>query len=262
MNTIPVESYIYPEDKAALDRINKVPGIEKLMKFISKNGIERFYDFILSSSMLKITDKNSPKVYDMYRTICERFDLKKIPDVYVSRDYSIKTTVFGADNPKIMVNSAVFEEMNERELEVFLSSDIAGIKAGHGIMSMVQMVVNSYAGILPVPKVLLTTPLNYWSKQKYYTYDRARMIYSDDYELVMKLTDYGNIPEKADGMNARTIEERLSQSEEFRSMGGISKVSISTQTLESDIPWNADRAVQLFNWVESGLYSKAKEGLS
>ena len=261
MSTIPVESYLYPEDKAALDRINKVPGIGKLMKFVSKNGIERFYDFMLFSSMLKITEKNAPKVYDIYRKICERFDVKKIPDIYVTRNYYIKTNVFGVETPKILISSTAFEEMSERELEVFLVSDIAGIKAGHGVMSMLQMVVNSYGGALPVPKALLAAPLYYWSKQRYYTYDRARMIYSDDYELVMKLIDYGNIPETAPGMNARTIEERMVQSEEFRSMGGFSQVSRSAKTLDNDAPWNADRAVQLFNWVESGLYSKVKEEL-
>ena len=64
---IPVKSYLYPGDEAAIQTVNSIPGFEKLLAFISKNSVERYYDIVYTSTYLKLTEKTAPEIYAMYQ---------------------------------------------------------------------------------------------------------------------------------------------------------------------------------------------------
>lgn len=255
---IPAKAYLYPGDESAVQAVNSIPGLEKLTGFIAKNSVERYYDILFTSTFLKLTEKTSPKICGMYRRACEKFGVEQPPDIYLQRSYRCDTTLFGVENPKILVSSSLLELLDERELEVFLSSDIAAVKAGHGLMGLLLLTVSTYGGVLPIPKETVLYPLYQWKRQSYYTYDRARLLYSDDFDLTMRLIECGQAPEEI--MEGMTQEDRLAQSEAFFSISGGAGASKTVQTMVAARPWNASRLLELFNWKESGAYGAVKEG--
>lgn len=257
MSVIPVKSYLYPGDEAAIQAVNSIPGLDKLLAFISKNSVERFYDVMLTSSYLKLTEKTAPEIHQMYLRACQRFGVETPPDVFLNRSYSCDTFLFGIESPKILLNSSLLELLSPRELEVFLASDVAAIKVGHGMIGLLLMAVNTFGGALPVPKGLLTYPLNQWKRQSYYTYDRARLLYCGDYDLTAKLIGCGEVPK--DIMERTSMEDRMRQNEEFLQMDGSAGTAKALQTLAIARPWNASRMIELYNWVESGTYQTVKE---
>lgn len=257
MSVIPVKSYLYPGDEAAIQTVNSIPGLDKLLTFISKNSVERFYDVTLTSSYLKLTEKTAPEIYQMYLRACRRFGVETPPDVFLHRSYSFDAFLFGVESPKILLSSSLLEMLSPQELEVFLASDAAAIKAGHGMIGLLLMAVNTFGNALPLPKSLLTYPLVQWKRQSYYTYDRARLLYCEDYDLTTKLIGYGEVPE--DIMEHITLEDRMRQNEEFLQINGGAGAAKALQTLSIARPWNASRMIELYNWVESGAYQSMKE---
>ena len=254
---IPVKSYLYPGDEAAIQTVNSIPGFEKLLTFISKNSIERYYDIIYTSTYLKLTKKTAPEIYEMYQRACQSFGVEKMPDIYLHRSYDCSTFLFGIESPKIMISSSLLEMLSPQDLEVFLSADVAAIKAGHGMIGLLLMVVNSFGGALPVPASLFTYPLYQWKRQSYYTYDRARLLYCGDFDLTAKLIGYGEAPD--DIMEKTTFEDRMRQNTEFLQLSGSAGAAKTLQTMFIARPWNASRLTELYNWVENGTYQTVKE---
>lgn len=257
MPVIPIKSYLYPGDEAAVQTVNSISGLDKLLTFISKNSVERFYDVMFTSSYLKLTERTAPEIYQMYLRACRRFGVETPPEVFLHRSYDCDTFLFGMERPKILVSSSLLEMLPPRELEVFLASDVAAVKAGHGMIGLLMMVVNTFGGMLPVPKSVIAYPLIQWKRQSYYTYDRARLVYSGDYDLTAKLIGWGEAPE--DVMDRTTLEDRMHQNEEFLQISGGAGAAKTLQTLSNARPWNASRMIELYNWVESGAYQRTKE---
>lgn len=257
MDIIRPEKYVFPGDEAAMEAVNKVPGLSKVLSFISKNSLEKMSSIMYSASLLQITESTAPKIYGFYREAAEAFGLDKMPEIYLQRDYNYETVVMGIENPIIIINSALLDDMSEDMLRVFLSSDIAGIQAGHGKLNFILWILRMFGNMLPIPKEILLAPLLQWTKQKYYTYDRARMIYCDDFDLVTKLIGYGEAP--ADIMDKLTLDERIEQGREFMEISGMQSIIKTTITLSELKPWNSMRLIELSNWVESGMYRVTME---
>ncbi len=254
---IPVKSYLYPGDEAAIQTVNSIPGFEKLLAFISKNSVERYYDIVYTSTYLKLTEKTAPEIHAMYQRACRRFGVEKMPDIYLHRSYDCSTFLFGMESPKIMISSSLLELLPPQELETFLASDVAAMKAGHGMIGLLLMVVNSFGGALPISSGLLTYPLYQWKRQSYYTYDRARLLFCGDFDLTARLIGCGEAPE--DIMEQTPFEERMRQNAEFLQISGTAGAAKALQTLSTARPWNASRLTELYNWVESGTYQTVKE---
>lgn len=258
MNRIPVEAFLHPGDLAAIQAVNSIPGLEKLIAFIVKNSVERYFEILYTSTYLKLTSKTSPRIFAMYQRACEKFGVEQPPDVFLQRSYLCETTLLGIESPKIVVSSSLLELLEERELEVFLSSDVAAVKAGHGLLELLLMTINTYGGTLPIPKEVAAYPLYQWKRQSYLTYDRARLLYSDDFDLTMRLIECGQAPREI--LDRMTIEDHLAKSEDFLKISGGAGASKTVQTMASVRPWNASRILELYNWKESGAYGSIKEG--
>jgi len=258
MNVIPAKAYLHPGDEAAVQAVKSIPGLDKMVSFLAKNSVERYYDVLFTSSFLKLTEKTAPKIHSMYQRACGRFGLERMPEVYLQRSYECGTTLLGTERPKILVSSSLLELLPEKELETFLASDVAAIQAGHGLMGLLLMTINAYGGALPVPKSALSYPLYQWKRQSYYTHDRARLLYSDDFRLTLGLIECGQAPDEI--MAGMTLEDRMEQCEEFLRIGGGAGVSKTVQTMASGRPWNASRVLELYNWKESGAYGMVREG--
>lgn len=71
-------------------------------------------------------------------------------------------------------------------------------------------------------------------------------MYSEDYDLVMKLIGYGEAPKEI--MERTSLDERLKQSEDFLRISGTAGASKAVQTVMAGKPWNeglgANRAIQ------------------
>lgn len=258
MDIIPTKAYLYPGDQAAIQVVSGIPGLEKLIAFISKNSMEKYFEILYTSTYLRLTEKTSPRIFAMYQQSCERFGVERMPEVFLQRSYQCDTVLLGVEQPKILVSSSLLELLNENELEIFLSSDIAAIKAGHGLMGLLLMTASTYGGVLPIPKETVLYPLYQWKKQSYYTHDRARLLYSDNFDLAVGLVECGQTPTEI--ASAMTLESRLEQCEEFLRINGGAGMSKTLQTINSARPWNASRILELYNWKESGAYGVIKEG--
>ncbi len=252
MKIITPEMYISPGDAAAVQNVKNIPGLKDLTEFISKNSIENYYRITCSSSMLKITGKNSPVIFEMLGRITARFGMENIPEVYLCRSYGYDITALGIEDPLLIVSSSALEDMSPEILETFLVSGIASIKADHGMMNFLILVLNTLGALIPKAALALNYPLGVWKRETYYSCDRARILYCRSMEQTSTLIGFGEAPEEISDITP--LEKRMEQAADFLKTSGAGGISKTIKTIGLSRPWNSSRLAELYNWTESGMY--------
>lgn len=75
--------YEHPFDKAALEKLERIPFLTTACEWITSNFVERIYNVQYTGSHLKVTKENYPKIYQYLEDACRILDLKKVPDLYI-----------------------------------------------------------------------------------------------------------------------------------------------------------------------------------
>ena len=208
----------HPADKAAADSIRKLPAFQKALEFISKNSVEKEMGIIYRSSLAQLTPMTAPKIFKMLEEAAEMFDVPVIPDVFLVRSYPMMVTLLGIEKPMIMISSQYLENISEHVLWGMIASEMAGIKNGFCEVKFVEWLCTTARGILPNA---IVEPLNLmfstWHKYTEYSFDRAALIATGDFNVTMQMILAGEAPrEVLEKMNfADPNCDYMKQSREF-----------------------------------------------
>ena len=123
-----IKDFQHPADRKSVAAVMAVPGLNKLLEFISQNSLERTYGFINNSSRLKITPAMSPKIHAMLEEAAAMYGETYIPEVYLERNYTYLINLDGMTKPHIILPDTWLEAVDDKMLFAILSAQIAGIQ--------------------------------------------------------------------------------------------------------------------------------------
>ena len=211
------ELFQHPADKAACKAIKASDGFRKALAFISSNSIEKYMNGIYSSSLLKLTPKNSPVIFEMIEEAKEMFGEKRDPIIFTERRYSYGTVIEGVDQIFVRASSEHLSRVDEKTLWVWVSGFISAAKSGYGEIGFVNTLCEQSAGILPdiLFKSLSLLLLN-WRKYAQLSIDRAGLIASGDINAVIRNIYIDYPPELLDDQDLTSEDCSLyKQAQEF-----------------------------------------------
>lgn len=259
---IKIEYFQHPSDKMAVDAVLKVPGVEKVLEFISENAAEKLLAIINDASSLKITEEINPKIHEMIREAAEMFCTDVSPSVYLDRSYYIQLKTDGMANPHMIFSTALLEKVDDETLWGVVSSGIAAFEAKHATIKLIDKIITYANGVLPFTvSEALRLAINNWKRNREYTCDRALLLALGDFEKATKYMLLGEAPDStldrikfSDPTNCF-----YDQSKEFLERKNenavIQKINILTST---NHPY-ASRYTELYNWYISGEYDEVLE---
>ena len=252
-----VKEFQHPADKRAVDAVTAIPGFEKIVDFISKNSIERVYSFMNNSSRLKITDKMSPKMSAMISEAAEMFNSERIPDIYIERSYIMRIVLEGVKNPFVIFSTSILEQISDEMLWPVMVSEIAGIQAKHAVIKFIDSLLGFGGGLLPFgADIALGYAISDWYRNKAYTYDRAILLASENFELTAKHILFGEA--SGDVLESLKLADPdssyLEQANEFLRRKGADGAVQKLNTVFSKNQWAASRYMELYNWYHTGNY--------
>lgn len=178
-------NFQHPIDKKTTQLIMGQDAFKKALQFISKNSLERQLACIYRSSMAKLTPETAPHIFKMLEEACEMFGVDLMPEVYIQRIYSTEISMLGIETPMILLSTELLKQLDEQMLWGLLASEVSEIRNGFNEIRFVEWICNS-TGLLPIT---ITKPLNVlfqnWHKYLRYTYDRANLIATGDFNVTM-----------------------------------------------------------------------------
>jgi Zn-dependent protease with chaperone function len=123
-------SYEHPEDRILLNAARAIPGFDAALKAMIGFGYEKpAYTYNVSSS-IRVSPRQLPKLYRMYRRLVEQLDVSE-PELFVYNDRNLNAYAAGVENPWIVLHAGLLEVLNEQEIAWVLAHELGHVKSGH-----------------------------------------------------------------------------------------------------------------------------------
>lgn len=184
---ISAQGFAHPADRAATAAIRTVPGLDKVIKFLTEHGYERRMRQLLLGNSVRIGDDQLPAVWAVQRRCATVFDIERCPRLYVTQEPVGNGLTIGSNEPVTLVSSGLVSSFADDEITAVLAHEMGHVLADHvGLTTtfvLVQMILRGVLRTVPlggVPLVALYLALLEWSRAAELTSDRASAIVTGD----------------------------------------------------------------------------------
>ncbi len=253
--------YEHPFDRAALEKLRKLPGFDTVMNFVLNWTAIRWHVIELCGSNFHVTKESCPDLYKLVCESAETLNLDRLPEVYTQWSYAINAYTTGyKENAILVLKTGAVDLMSEPELRFVVSHEMGHYRSGHVLYHVVvqyfaQIVASSIlAGKLLLP---IQLGLNYWYRMSEFTADRAGLLGCQDLDAALSaIMKMAGVPKKF--FNTADPHVFAEQAKEFMSKYGDTADTIirNISILDDTHPWTVMRAYELIQWVENGEYDK------
>lgn len=190
-----IKDFQHPQDSQfANDILSSATATKVLQKFHETN-IEDAYIYLYQSSCPQLTETTSPKLFELLDKACEMFGLKKIPKIYVTRDYRETVSVRGMNEPFIVFSSEYLRKLDEETLFGTLAGQVAAIRCNHHTILCITWGIDFAAGFIPYGSWATDPMINNWKRCRYFTYDRAFGLAAKNRELTLRQVLINVVPQ-------------------------------------------------------------------
>ncbi len=258
----------HPADRAALQTLRTVPGVEEVIKkILALIGGERGIRLLFQGNAVRVGPTQFPRLWTLHTEVCTTFDWPAVPELYVTQTPFVNAGAYGIDEPFIVVHSSAIELLSDDELRVLLAHEMGHVISGHSLYRTIAAILALISlGALPALAGLAILPVRLafleWSRKSELSADRAGLLGSQDIVASQKLFMYfagGGRGEHFAG--ALNIDAFMAQANEYATTNeGLDVVYKVLATLALTHPMHTVRAGELQKWVASGEYERIVRG--
>ena len=263
LTQISPRSWEHPADRAALNALRAIPGVDEVIRKIYGFFGERGVRLLFQANAVRVGPKQFPRVHRAFEDACATLDWETHPDLFISQTPLVNAGAFGMDRPFIVLNSGALNLLDDEELHTILGHELGHVMSGHALYRTILLIILEFgvrnlpflAGIalLPIQIALLE-----WYRKSELSCDRAGLLGSQDpiasMRMFMKLAGGGKIEEM-------DLDAFMVQAQEYEKGGdGLDTIYKVLNTLGMTHPFHTLRAAELQRWVTGGDYDRILRG--
>ena len=192
-----VQDFQHPKDSQLAQNILASKTASNVMKKFNETNMEDAYTYLYQSSCPQLTEKTSPKLFNLLAKACEMFGLEKVPTVYMTRDYDYRETVSvrGMKDPFLVFSSEYLRKLDDETLFGILAGQVAGIRCNHHTILYITWGIGFAAGFIPYGSWITEPIINDWMRCRYFTYDRAFCLATKNRSLSLRQVLINVVPQ-------------------------------------------------------------------
>lgn len=249
--------YEHPFDKQALDILKKTRGFDLLLKKINEFYNFKVFRLNYLGSYFKVNSNNIKSIHNLLLEACSILDIKRIPELYIVRDFQINAGANGLDEPIVFLNSSIIDTCCDEEILWFLGHELGHLKSRHTNYSNLVDILPQLGSILGditlgVGNLLAGTlylAVMQWYRMSELTCDRAGLLCVQNIDFSIScLMKMAGIPDKFQ----ITKEQFIDQSIEFENMDfeSINQLIKLSTYINQTHPWTVMRTAELIKWKD------------
>lgn len=257
LTDIQAASWEHPADRAALQTLRAIPGVDDVIRKVLGFFGERGFRLIFQANAVRVGPNQFPHLDRMLAEVCETMDWDKRPQLFVTQTPMVNAGAVGVDEPFIVLNSGALTVLTEEQVKVIIGHELGHIMSDHMLYRTIMLVVMIFGirnlpflaglALMPIQLALLE-----WSRKSELSCDRAGMLATQNRDAslstFLKLAGGGSTGETS-------LEEFLTQAHEYEQEGGpLDAVYKIINHMTMDHPFNTLRAAELDRWIEGGDY--------
>lgn len=262
-------AFQHPADRDAIKKLERLPGIQSLLRRASASYTEKMYRMLNVAENVRVTSKQCPKVYDMFREACSVLDIKEMPEIYIDMVYQPNALSFGIEKYTVTLHTGLIDLLTEDELLFVIGHELSHIKCNH-MMYKTLLYLLTYVGaqifgvvfkVAAITFLPLEMKLRAWERKAEFTCDRGGLLVVQDTEIaqraLVKLA--GASKNLLPNIN---IEEVLKQADDLAGMDDellVRAMKVYHNVFRSH-PFPIVRIRELHNWSQSDQYRRILNG--
>lgn len=249
--------FVHPEDAAALDQLESIPGVKTLVKKIMAIGIETMQHGINMASSIRLSPVQLPEIYNHLPPICKKLGIDE-PEFYLIMSPEPNAWTFGDTKVFITVTSGLVEYLSPDELDAVLAHECGHILLRHvlyhSIAGILKDGINTLGVLSPV-----TTPIElafyYWQRKSELSADRVSCFITSPETTARVMARLAGGPTSITGKI--NLEEWAKQADKYEEIRTDDKWNMALQTLATawlTHPFAAVRVREILRWADSSQY--------
>ncbi|MFP4114543.1 MAG: M48 family metallopeptidase [Spirochaetota bacterium] len=254
----------HPADRAALNALKQVPGLNEVVKFFLGMTGEKQIRLLFLSSAVRVSARQFPRLHKMVDEACRIFDVTDRPELYVTQNPMLNAGAIGVKRPFMTLNSSMLDTLDDDEILGVIGHELGHILSGHVLYKTLLWVLLNltfFAVRIPVAQIVLLgviAALKEWDRKSELSADRAGLLVTQNptvsNTLLMKLAGGKHLDEM-------DLDEFLSQADDYDASGdlldGIYKV---LNIVWQSHPFPVLRVKAIQTWATDGSYERVLAG--
>jgi hypothetical protein len=250
----------HPADRGALVALRKLKGFDTMLKALSGFMNERRIRLDFLGGGIRVDERQFAGVHRVLAEVGRVLDVDELPEVYVVNDPYPNAMTIGLDKPIIVLNSALFDLLDEEEMRFVIAHELGHAQSGHAVYRTLLLWLLSLTGVwssIPGGALglrVLIAALYEWSRKAELSADRAGLLATQDpavaFRVHMKL---------ASGLGDLSELDQTSffaQGQEYLETTDLRDSVLKVMLVErASHPYAVVRATELRRWVDSGEYT-------
>ena len=217
---IDYRQFIHPQDRAALDALEKVPFFDTVLAAFMKLYDEKVEHAINMASKLRLGPEIRPDIYNMLVDICGKLGIE-VPELYLTQDPNPNAWTFGETKPYITVTSGLVAIASPREIYATLAHECGHIICHHVLYTQVAIKLielgTSFFGVIAKFAQPLIWAFQYWRRKSELSADRVEVYCLEETDTFiresMRFCGFGS-----GDHTAEEIAAFMKQAEDYESM--------------------------------------------
>jgi hypothetical protein len=259
LRNVSSRAWEHPADQGALIALRKLKGFDTVLKAMSGLINERAVRLELLGSSVRADERNFPVLHRLLNEVGATLDASELPELYVHASPMFNATTIGMNKPIILLDSGLFDLLDEEELRFVVGHELGHAMSGHAVYQTLLIRLINMSGVLASVPIgglgirMIIAGLFEWSRKAELSADRAGLLATQDpataFRTHMKLASGGSI----DQLDQTSF---FAQGAEYAGATDIRDSVLKLLLIERrSHPFAVSRAAELRSWVDSGAYT-------
>ena len=249
--------FIHPEDATALEALQKIPVLPKVLKSFMDLGIEQLQTGLNMASKVRLSPTQLPEIYHILPPICEMLDIEE-PDFYLEMNPIPNAYAFGDTQTAITVTSSLVEMMSKEELRAVVAHECGHIACHHMLYHTLALILTNATGLVEKLSSLaapLHYALMYWERKSELSCDRVAAFIAGPQTATSMLARLAGGPIGVTSkLNLVELAEQADLYDAFCKSGLWNKALQTYAVLDQNHPFTSVRVRELLKWTNTQQY--------
>lgn len=253
----------HPADRAALQTLRAIPGLDelvrKVMGFLGERGVRQLF----TADSVRVNERQRPKLHALYNEVLETLDWPERPDLFVTQTPFVNAMAVGFEKPFIVVHTGALGMLAEPQQRVLLGHEVGHVMSGHSTYTTLALLFLSF-GFNVIPGLgLIALPIQLalleWYRKAEFSADRAGLLASQEPLDAMRM--FLLFAGGTSDADTTSLDEFLVQAQQYE--GDTDAINLLFKLLNvagRTHPFNTVRAAELQRWIQAGGYDAIMSG--
>jgi Zn-dependent protease with chaperone function len=171
--------FIHPEDRAAKEQLEAIPGFTLALKTVMRAFNEQMLHGLNMAQKVRLSSRQLPQIYSKLPPICQKLGIEE-PEFYLEMNPSPNAYTYGDSRIFITITSGLLEHLTDEEVEAVLAHECGHVVCRHVLYrTMADLLLLAGSSILG-PIAAVAAPIKwgllYWARRSEFSADRAAAV--------------------------------------------------------------------------------------